>query len=211
MRNLIGLAVIAVIGFYLYHELRADPEPRPAPSPHSTGPRLPKTLTDIVPGALKDLTLTDKQRALRGSLPSGYDPAYIHPETRDFTKPTVTLRRSERAFTANPADAPTQCGPYFIYYHPRYYKGPKPQPTRIITVSKTPPDWDVESLFQLWAFEIKRTHENSYPVIERGRYVERNDVRPVQFAEATGMYVANHICKPYKPLTLTCSKFSPWC
>lgn len=202
-RDLIGFAVIAILGYFAYHEMKGDSEPPPLPS-------LPSIDTGAE-NALTRLTLPDKQRALKGALPSGADPAYIHAKTADFTKPTVTLRPSVRTPTLSPADAPTKCGPYFIYYHPRYFRGPKPQPTRIITVSKTPPDWNVESIFQLWAFEIKRTHENSYPTIERGRYLERNDVRPVLFAEATGMYVAGHICLPYKPTALTCTMFSPWC
>lgn len=196
MREVFGVIVVAIIGYFLYQELYGTPAPMPLPEINTA-----KTDKGFTPGLSGDR-----------SMPSSYtDPSYMHPGTRDFTKPKITFRPSVRDTTWSPADAPVQCGPYFLYYHPDYWKKPQPQPVRIITVSKVPPDADIEEIPQLWAFGIRRTHDNSYPIVYKADTIPRERLRPLMMAEVTGVYVGGYACLPYKPLSLTCARQSPWC
>lgn len=183
MREIFGVLIVVLIGYYLFQEVYG--EPQPIPLPEFTAPEKPKQ-----------------------TLPSSYnDPSYIHDKTKKYYRDhSYELKPSVRKATHSPADAPTKCGPYYLYFHPDFWKKSYPMP-KIITVSGLPPDADVELLEQLWAF----SGSPPYNTVRSTSTLPRERFRPVMMAEATGLHVGGHLCLPYKPLSLTCSKSSPWC
>lgn len=113
--------------------------------------------------------------------------------------------------------APVNCGPYFLYIHPAYYKldrfHRRAQRYVIFSVSKTPPEARVETIEQLWAYGLSQNTLASERPNLFGREVHsRTAMRPAMFKEiGIGDYLGEYICKPYRPFTLQCTDFAPWC
>lgn len=191
MREIFGVIVFAVLGYFLYQELYGTPSPMPLPEINN--PYKKADQPKVRPG---------------DNYPSAYtDPGYIHKGTEDFYRaPESRFKPSVRPTTATPADAPVQCGDYYLYYPPSYWRTSYPTP-RVISVSLMPPDLNVEEIELVWSIS------GHVPYNKIGGYqqIPRKDARPVMMAEAAGLYVAGHLCGPYKPLTLTCARKSPWC